>query len=175
MGKKLAKNGTKRDSVRRKSSENWAQTQRKSGRERQSGSNAKKRRKARWRKAKASAKKGRWHDEAAESVYVCVCSSVPVWVCTTFCYPCWLTTPNFPQFPRGCCLCLRHIDFFRLPRAFPTLFSSSSFFRFFLGRVSQETRFSFVAKSWLVLISIYSEGRGMSMNLNDCIYLISWA
>lgn len=129
MGKKLAKNRAKRDSVRRKSSENWAQTQRRSGRERQSGSNAKMRRKmarrkAR-RKAKASAKKGRWHDEAAESVYVCV--RVCLWVCTTFCYPCWLTTPNFPQFPRGCCLCLRHIDFFRLPRAFPTLFSSCLF------------------------------------------------
>jgi len=79
MGKKLATNGIKRDSVRRKSSENWAQTQRKSGRERQSGSNAEKRRKARWRKAKASAKKGRWHDEAAESV--CVCVSVRVWLC----------------------------------------------------------------------------------------------
>lgn len=122
MGKKLAKNRAKRDSVRRKSSENWAQTQRRSGRERQSGSNAKMRRRMARRKAKASAKKGRWHDEAAESVYVCV--RVCLWVCTTFCYPCWLTTPNFPQFPRGCCLCLRHIDFFRLPRAFPTLFSS---------------------------------------------------
>lgn len=125
MGKKLAKNGAKRDSVRRKSSENWAQTQRRSGRERQSGSNAKMRRRMARRKAKASAKKGRWHDEAAESVYVCV--RVCLWVCTTFCYPCWLTTPNFPQFPRGCCLCLRHIDFFRLPRAFPTLFSSCLF------------------------------------------------
>lgn len=125
MGKKLAKNRAKRDSVRWKSSENWAQTQRRSGRERQSGSNAKMRRRMARRKAKASAKKGRWHDEAAESVYVCV--RVCLWVCTTFCYPCWLTTPNFPQFPRGCCLCLRHIDFFRLPRAFPTLFSSCLF------------------------------------------------